>query len=149
MDDSTCASCVMGLHLIVSSLSDYENQAFGEQWIGLGSIVHWTVRSPDRNPLFFFFFFLSLGTPKGFGIFSADQWHRGFTATSIECLLRGSSETRNFRQSAHLCGTKSLKLCWSAWKPHRASAAENTRTSPLSQQALVSGQMLTGTFLLI
>jgi hypothetical protein len=45
-----------------------------------------------------------------------------------------SSETRNFRQIAHLCTTRSWKLCGSEWEPHTASAVEITRTSPICQQ---------------
>jgi hypothetical protein len=75
---------------------------------------------------------------KVFSIFSADQWLRDITATSRGCLPECSSETRNFRQSAHLC-VMSWKLCWIAWEWHTASAVEITQTLPISQQALVSG----------
>jgi hypothetical protein len=68
---------------------------------------------------------------------------------STEWLSGDSSETRNFRQCVHFCATKNWKLCWNAWEPHRASAVEITRKSPISPQALASGHMLTGTFLLI
>lgn len=35
------------------------------------------------------------------------------------------------------------------WQPHRGSAVQIARTSPVSQQALLFGHRLTGTFLLI
>jgi hypothetical protein len=44
------------------------------------------------------------------------------TATSRECLSGDSSEARSFRYSAQPWVTKSWKLCWNAWEPHRASA---------------------------
>jgi hypothetical protein len=65
-----------------------------------------------------------------------------------ECLSGDSSETRNFRQSAHVC-KKKLKVVLKYMEPHRASAVEITRTSPIFQQAMVSGHMMTGTALLI
>jgi hypothetical protein len=64
--------------------------------------------------------------------------------TSRECLSGDSSETRNCRQNTHLCKTRSWKLCWNAWEPHRASAVEITPASPVPQQAFVSERILDG-----
>jgi hypothetical protein len=89
---------------------------------------------------------LTVGTRKFFGEFSSDQWLRGNTARSIQCLWGDSNETRNFGEGAHFFATKSWKLCWNAWEPHRTSAVRITLSSPMSQQLLVPGNMLTGTF---
>jgi hypothetical protein len=121
------------------------NQTFGEQWIGCGGAVNWPARSPDLNPLDFWLW----GHLKTLVYSAPINDLRGITATSTGCLSGDSSETRNFRQSAHFCAMKSWKLCWNAWEPCRASAVEITRKSPISQQALTSGHMLIGTFLLI
>jgi hypothetical protein len=43
-----------------------------------------------------------VGTPKDFGVYSADQSLRGITAAGRECLSGDLSETGNVRQSAHL-----------------------------------------------
>jgi hypothetical protein len=118
------------------------NQTFDEQWVGRGGQAC-TILWPWSSGV------LVVWTRKDFRVFSADQWLRGITATSRECLPGDSRETTNFRQGAYLCETKSWKLCWNAWEPHRACAVEITRTSPMSQQVLVSGYMLTGAVLLI
>jgi hypothetical protein len=78
---------------------------------------------------------------------SADHWLRGINVTNRESQSEDSSETRHFRQNVHLCVTRSWKLCWNAWEPHRASAVEITWTSPISPQALFSGRVLTGAHL--
>jgi hypothetical protein len=103
-----------------------------------GGPVSWPAQSPGLNPLDSF----SAGTPKDFGVFSADYWLRNIGATSRKCLSGDLSETRNFQQNEHPSVMKSWKLCWNAWEPHRAPAVEIRRTSPISQLALVSGHML-------
>jgi hypothetical protein len=62
--------------------------------------------------------FFVVGTPNDFGRMTAAQW------------------------------LASWKLCLNEWEPHRASVAEITRTSPISEQALdiCSGHMLTAKF---
>jgi hypothetical protein len=88
--------CIVRQHL---------NQTFNEQWIGRGGPVNWRAWSPDLYPLDFW-----LWGHLDFDVLNADQWFGGITATSRECLSGDSSETRNFRQSAHLCATKIWKL---------------------------------------
>jgi hypothetical protein len=145
----TCASSSTTTHVVQAwwgitsfppPVRQHLNQTFGEEWIWGEGSVNWPTGSPD-NALDF----LAVGTPKNLGVFGAIQWLRDITATSTKCLSGDLSETKNFRKCAHLCATKSWKLCWNAWEPHRPSAVEITRTSPLSQQTLVSGHVLTGT----
>jgi hypothetical protein len=124
----------------LGTLRQHLIQTFGEHWIGRGSPVNWPARSPDLNPL--------------------DFWLRGHLKTLMysasisdlevwqQRVENGCQETTNFWQSAHLCA-KSRKLWWNAWESYRASAVEITRTSPISQQALASGHLLTETILLI
>jgi hypothetical protein len=64
--------------------------------------------------------------------------------TTRESPSGDSSETRNFRQNGHLCERRAE----SSAEMHgnhidRASAADITRTSTLSQQELVSGHIVT------
>lgn len=101
------------------------NQTSNEQWIGCGDPVNWGAWLPRLK-----FQFLAVGTPKEFGVFSANQWLRGVAATGKECLSEDSSETRTFSQSVHLCPTKSWKLYRNAWDPHRASAVGIIWTLP-------------------
>jgi hypothetical protein len=109
------------------------NQAFREERIRSWGPVSWLAWSLTSISAL-----LGVGTLQGFGVFIADQWLRGITAARRECMSGDSSETRNFRQSAHLCAMKSWKLCWNAWEPHIAL--------PIYQQALISRCVLTGNF---
>jgi hypothetical protein len=150
----TCASSSMTTHGFMHNgapphffrtVRQQMKQTFGEQWVDrTRRLSKLAVKSPDRNPPDFWLW----GHPKNFDVFSADHWLKDIRANSRECLPGDSSETRNFRKIAHLCATKSLKLCWNTWEPQRSFAVVITRTSPISQQALVSGHMSTGTFLL-
>jgi hypothetical protein len=109
------------------------NQTFAEQWIERGGPVNWSGRSPDSNSLDFWLW----GHLNTF-VYSAPI-NDLQVLQQREYLSGDSSETRNVRQSAQLCATKSSKLYCNAWEPHRASGVHITRTSPISQQALVSG----------
>jgi hypothetical protein len=66
-----------------------------------------------------------------------------------EFLSGDGCETTNFRQSALLCAKKIGKIRGNAWEPHQTFVVEIKRISPISQQPLVSGHMLTVTFLFI
>jgi hypothetical protein len=129
----------------LSTVRQHLNQTFGGQWIGRRGQVNWPSRSPDLN----ISGFLAVGTPENVGAFGADQCLVGITATRRQCLTGVSSETRNFRQSTHLCARENWKLCWNSWEPHRASGVEITWKSSISQQALFSGRTFSGHFLLI
>jgi hypothetical protein len=110
------------------------NQALDERGIGRGGPVSWPALSPDLNPPDFWLW----GHLKTLVYSALINYLRGIAATSRQCLSGESSATRNCKQNSHLCATKSWKLCWKAWEPHRASAVEITQASPISQQALVS-----------
>jgi hypothetical protein len=45
------------------------NETFDEKWIKRGGPFNLPARSPDLNPLDFF----TVGTPKGFDVFSVDE----------------------------------------------------------------------------
>jgi hypothetical protein len=114
------------------------NQIFGEEWIRHGGSVNWPAWPPDLNPPDF----LLWGHLKTC-VFNANLWLTGITAMNKECPAEYSSQTRNFWQNKHLCATKS-RSCVAVHGNHRAPTAEITRTSPTSQQVLVSGHTLTG-----
>jgi hypothetical protein len=80
-------------------------------------------RSPDFNPLEFWMW----GHLKSFVYSAPINGLRGITATRRECLPGDSSETKNSRQSAHLCAPKSWKLCWNAWEPHKSICCRDHR----------------------
>jgi hypothetical protein len=74
------------------------NETFGEQWTGRGSRVNWPARSPNLSPLHFW-----LWGYLGALVYSVQRYY----SKELICLSTDSSETRNFRQSALLCLTKS------------------------------------------
>jgi hypothetical protein len=99
INDNTLGSCMMGHHISFFTLSE-------STWTSLS--VH---SEPDAEAqptglhdlMTLILWVLAVGTLKDFGAFSADQWLRNITSTSMECLSGDSRETSNFRQSAHLC----------------------------------------------
>jgi hypothetical protein len=89
--------------------------------------------------------FFVVGTPKGFGVFSADQQLTGIIAMGRKFLWGDSSETRHLRQDVHLCAVKTWRLCWNTWEPQGASAVKITQTStPISADIGFWTYMLTG-----
>jgi hypothetical protein len=68
----------------------------------------------------------ALRARKDFCVFSADQQLRGITVMRRECLLGGSSVTRNFRQNAYLCSMEASKLRWNEPKPQGDPPLETT-----------------------
>jgi hypothetical protein len=141
MSDNACGSCVVG-HNILSAMSDCTRTRL--RWrvdrTRRPSQLACTIPWPQSSGI------LAAGTRRGFGVFSTNQWLRGITAPSTECLSGESSETRNFRQSAHLCATKSCKLCWNTWETQGASHVGTTRTSPVSQQTWLLDKCWLGIF---
>jgi hypothetical protein len=113
------------------TVTHHLNQIFSEQWTAQGGPVNWPAWSPDLNPL--------------------DFWLWGHLKTSaysgpindVEVLQNRLSG--DFQQTLHFC-QMSWKLHWNAWESHRTSAVKITWTSPISQQATVSGYMLTTIF---
>jgi hypothetical protein len=118
------------------SVRQHLNQTLWEQRIGRGGPLNWPAQSPDINLLDFWLWRRLKTLVNSVPINDL----RGIRPTRRQCLLENSSETRNFRQSTHLCATRSWKLCWNAWEPHRASDVEITWTSAISQQTLISGR---------
>jgi hypothetical protein len=107
INDNTCGSCMMGHHLIFSALWDSTWTRFPmNQSIGRGGPVSWSARSPNLNPLDLWLW----GHLKDFGLFNADQWFRGITATSRQCLSRELSETRNFPTECASLWDEELKV---------------------------------------
>jgi hypothetical protein len=93
------------------------NWNFGEEWTERRGLVDWLKGSLDLNRLNFWLW----GHLKTL-IYSAP-------INDLEVLQQRageSSENINFRQSVHLYATKSWKLCWNVWEPHRTSAVEIT-----------------------
>jgi hypothetical protein len=83
INDNTRGSCMDVAHLVFFPLfTQHLNQTLGERWIGRGNPVNGPAQSPDLNAPEL----LAVGTPKDFGVFSANQWLRGITATSREFL---------------------------------------------------------------
>jgi hypothetical protein len=102
------------------------NQTFGEEWIGRGDPLNWPAQSSDLNPLDFWLW----------GHLKCWSLTYRYYSNEKRRLSGDSSETRNFRQCAHFCATKSWELCWNSWESHWAFAVEIPWTLPISQQAL-------------
>jgi hypothetical protein len=120
----------------------YVTQIFGEPWMGRGGPVNWLARSPDLNPLNIW-----VWGPEDFGVFSADQWLRGIKQR-VENVCQEIRVKPGIFDRVLTSVRRRAESCVGMHVNHidRASAVEITRTSPISQEELVSGHMLTGTF---
>jgi hypothetical protein len=77
------------------------NQTFGEQWIERRVPVNWPARSPDLNPLDFW----PWGHLKAL-VYSMPISDLEMLEQRVENASGNSNETREFRQSEHICVTK-------------------------------------------
>jgi len=92
-------------------------------WTWVPSQVSCTITWPQSSG------FLAVGIPDDFGVFRADQWRWGGTA-SRECLSGDASKTRNFLNSTHCLWEEDCKIgliCMGT--THKQSVVQITRTS--------------------
>lgn len=118
------------------------NQTSSKQGIGWRGLVNWPAFSPEFNPMNFWLW----GHLKSLMYSASISDLEGIIATGRESLSGKLHETRDFRQIEHIYAWDCWKLCRNAWQINKTSAVEIKRISPMFQQTLFSGRVLTGSF---